>query len=87
MQFTKNLKPLLSFLLNLSLDHDAEQARFITKTLELFTKNGMHLDPDNRQKLMDIRKQIFTLSDQFCTNINEDSSTIKVRVKCNALTL
>eukprot|EP01127_Copromyxa_protea_P024493 TRINITY_DN9683_c0_g2_i2.p1 TRINITY_DN9683_c0_g2~~TRINITY_DN9683_c0_g2_i2.p1 ORF type:complete len:709 (+),score=148.03 TRINITY_DN9683_c0_g2_i2:88-2214(+) len=57
---------------------EPEQKRLVSKTMELFSKNGMFLEPEQKKALMEMRNEIFTLADQFCTNINEDTSTIEV---------
>eukprot|EP01126_Amoeba_proteus_P054695 TRINITY_DN6741_c0_g1_i17.p1 TRINITY_DN6741_c0_g1~~TRINITY_DN6741_c0_g1_i17.p1 ORF type:complete len:689 (+),score=144.95 TRINITY_DN6741_c0_g1_i17:437-2503(+) len=56
-----------------------EQEKLIEKMTHLFHSNGMKLEPEKRKLLAELRSEIFSLSEKFCTNINEDTSVLKVR--------
>uniref|UniRef100_A0A6B2KZ71 Peptidase M3A/M3B catalytic domain-containing protein n=1 Tax=Arcella intermedia TaxID=1963864 RepID=A0A6B2KZ71_9EUKA len=56
----------------------AQQKRLVNKLIQMFEINGMGLEESKREKLSDYKKSITALSEKFCTNINEDSSTIRI---------
>jgi Zn-dependent oligopeptidase len=60
------------------LDLTPQQQRLVKKTMDLFAKNGMGLDPEKKQRLAELKSELFKLADQFCTNINEDNTTMEV---------
>lgn len=59
---------------NQNLDH--EDSRILNKMINDYKRNGMHLKPQERQKLKKNYEKLSKLSSQFQANINEDETYI-----------